>query len=394
MTKYELKMLNTLIDKYERSKSFVGSNQVAQNFVLKIEQLFPKYADDAEYDLFCSINESVRTLVAKGLVKENALKNGVIQKITLNLDSLEDAYHYLGRTPKVDIVDDLRRILNRYKTSNEILGEYCLRQLARLEQNKPVDFFDNDMSAFESILKVVSEITKVENELFERDFSIRVLGDSKEFGKIRTKVVSLLDEYGDFPDKETILADLNIVKNPGHIYFKGNGRISICGQPIDFSKMIGDIAISSVMLNCVDAIEVFGSTIVTIENLTSFNAFRCKDSFAIYLGGYHNKNRRDFIAKVYNQNPDKQYLHFGDIDAGGFYILEHLRKRTGIPFAPYHMNVQTLKENLQYTKRLTAGDKSRLRALVDTEFGETVQFMLENDCKLEQEAMDLNGVGI
>ena len=158
--------------------------------------------------------------------------------------------------------------------------------------------------------------------------------------------------------------------------------------------MTGDMAISSEMLKDVDAITVSGDVVITIENLTTFNAFKCENSFAIYLGGYHNTNRRNFIKKVYGQNQDKQYLHFGDIDAGGFYILRHLRDKTGIAFAPYCMDVKTLKTNLQYTKKLTDNDKKRLTALVDTEFSDTVEFMLENNCKLEQEAMDLMEIGI
>ena len=242
--------------------------------------------------------------------------------------------------------------------------------------------------------KVVSKITEVKGETFERDFSVQVLGDSKAFEKIRSKVVSLLYEYGEFPDKDTLLADLNIVKNPGHVYFKGKGKITVCGQEIDFSKMPGDMAISSEMLKNVDDITVLGNIVITIENLTTFNAFKCENSFAIYLGGYHNTSRRNFIKKVYEQNPDKQYLHFGDIDAGGFYILQHLRNKTGIAFVPYCMGVNTLKANLQYTKKLTENDKKRLTALADTEFGATIEFMLKNNCKLEQEAMDLMEIGI
>jgi hypothetical protein len=50
--------------------------------------------------------------------------------------------------------------------------------------------------------------------------------------------------------------------------------------------------------------------------------------------------------------------------------------------------------NLKYTKKLTENDKKRLSALAETEFLETVEFMLQNNCKLEQEAMDLMEIGI
>lgn len=394
MTKYEKQILNVLLDKYESSKSFIGTNQVNQSFTCKIDQLIPKYKDDSEYDLFCAVNESIDVLVAEGFVITKKLKNGVVQSVTLIVDAIEKVYRYLGRAPKSDTVNDLKRLLNLYKDDNDILHSYCNHQLDRLAANKSVEFFDDDLDVYESILKVISKITEVKCETFERDFSIQVLGDSKAFEKVRSKVVSLLYEYGDFPDKDMLLADLNIVKNPGHVYFKGKGKITVCSQEIDFSKMTGDMAISSEMLKNVDDITVLGDVVVTIENLTTFNAFKCENSFAIYLGGYHNTSRRNFIKKVYGQNPDKQYLHFGDIDAGGFYILQHLRNKTGIAFVPYCMDVKTLKENLQYTKKLTENDKKRLVALADAEFGETVEFMLENNRKLEQEAMDLMEIGI
>lgn len=394
MIKYEKQILNALLDKYERSKSFIGKNQVTQHFTLKPESLFPKYKDDSEFELYCTVNESIDHLEKQGYINVKKHKNGVVQTATLIVAKLNDIYTYIDRKPKTDTVSELRSFLLYYKDANAILSAYCVRQLERLDSNKSVEFFDDDLFEFETILKVVSEITNVENEMFERDFSIKILGDSKAFEHVRSKVVSLLYEYGDFPEKETLLADLNIVKNPGHVYFKGAGTISLYGQKIDFSKLEGDIAISSVMLKSIDSIEVLGSTVITIENLTTFNAFKCTDALAIYLGGYHNTNRRNFIGRVYNQNSNKIFLHFGDIDAGGFYILEHLRKRTGINFSPYKMDAETLEENFAFAKKLTDNDKKRLNILLDSEFKDTIRFMLDNDCKLEQEAMDLLNIGI
>lgn len=363
MIRYEKQILNLLLDKYESSKSFIGANQVNQSFTCKVDQLFPKYKDDSEYDLFCAINESVDALATEGFVTAKKLKNGVVQSVTLNIGAIENVYDYLERIPKSNIVSDLKKLLLIYKDCNDILRSYCSRQLDRLAANKSAEFFDDDLGAYESILKVISRITEVKCETFERDFSIQVLGDSKAFEKIRSKVTALLYEYGDFPDRDTILADLNIVKNPGHVYFKGKGIITVCSQKIDFSKMAGDMAISSEMLKNVDDITVLGDVVVTIENLTTFNAFKCENSFAIYLGGYHNTSRRNFIKKVYEQNQDKQYLHFGDIDAGGFNILRHLRNKTDIFFLPYCMDTKTLNANSQYTKKLTENDKKRLAAL-------------------------------
>lgn len=206
---------------------------------------------------------------------------------------------------------------------------------------------------------------------------------------IQSKVKRLLFQYGDFPEEDTILEDLNIIKNPGHVYIKGSAVIFIKGQRLDLAELNGDIAISLMLLPEISSINVTGSRVMTIENLTTFNAFHEKDTFAVYLGGYHNSHRRSFIKKIYQDNPHSEYYHFGDIDAGGFYILLHLRAKTGVHFMPYHMGIPELQKFKAYTKPLTDNDKKRLAALNDSEFSETVNYMLENDCKLEQEALDM-----
>ena len=55
----------------------------------------------------------------------------------------------------------------------------------------------------------------------------------------------------------------------------------------------------------------------------------------------------------------------------------------------YHMGIPELQKFKAYTKLMSNNDKKRLAALNDSEFAETVNYMLEHDCKLEQEALDL-----
>ena len=109
MIKYEKQILSLLLDKYESSKSFIGTNRVNQSFTCKVAQMFPKYKDDSEYEFFCAINEAVDTLAVQGFVTAKRLKNGVLQSVTLNLETIDKAYEYLGRIPKSDIVIDLKK---------------------------------------------------------------------------------------------------------------------------------------------------------------------------------------------------------------------------------------------------------------------------------------------
>ena len=388
MNRFGKDILNYLLDKYESSRTFIGDNQKKQSFSVKPEKLFPSYSDSADYETYKNVSDAVSEMEKCEFVNAKRLKNGVITSVILRTENIPEIYSALKRTPKRDINAELAELLKSFIGYHELLDRYCRDQLAKLEDNKTIKQFDGDFDAYKQLLTALSAVMNIEKETYQRDFSAAVLHDSKAFEKIKNKVISILFSYGDFPEKETVLEELNIIRNPGHVYFKGSAEIKIGGQVLDTGKLSGDIGLSSSMLSDVDEITLNTDKVITIENLTTFNHFNDKSYFAIYLGGYHNQDRRRFIQRLYQMNPHAAYYHFGDIDAGGFYILLHLRRKTGVPFQPYKMDTATLKENLSYTKKLTDNDRTRLGNLLDSEFKDTISFMLENNCKLEQEALN------
>ena len=56
------------------------------------------------------------------------------------------------------------------------------------------------------------------------------------------------------------------------------------------------------------------------------------------------------------------------------------------------MDLETLKEYQEYSKKLTDHDRNRLIKLRESQFKEVISYMLENDCKLEQEAINISEV--
>ncbi len=388
-SQYERTILNKLLDKYERSKSFTGDNQVNQKFSVKLLALFPQYTNHANYELFQAVNEAIDILARKKLIFAKGNSAGVCSEVSLNLAGSEAAYKYLNRVPKKAIHNSVRQILAAYQDKNAILNRFCRAQTARILTNKTLQFFSDDLREFENILIAVDALLRIESETFVRDFSVRIFKDSKIFDRISSKVENLLFEYGDFPEKNQVLENLNLVKNPTYVNFKGAGSIEISGQKLDLSKLRSDLAISSALLPDIDKIQISGRAVITIENLTSFHTTGCSDMFVIYLGGFHNSVRREFIQKIAQQNPGVTFYHFGDIDAGGFYILEHLKRQTGVEFQPYKMDLETLRQYQDYAKKLTDNDRDRLTKLRDGQFKTVISYMLENDCKLEQEAIRL-----
>ncbi len=372
----------------------MGNNVKKQRFYLEPTKLEPKYADDADYDTFVAINQAVENMERAGIVEVDRQENGVVRRVYLNLAKLNDAYCRVEREPKRQRQLRAEGILRSHSECGGCVGRYCDEQLQRLRQNKNLRYCDG-LEELSSIIKILSAIEKVDHETYERDFSVRVLGDSKAFGVLKNKIISILTKYGDYPDgevpdKETVLEELNIMPNPGHVFFKGGGILDLTGQRLDCRCLCGDIGVSSALLDSINSIEVTASRVITIENLTTFNAFSDRDFFAIYLGGYHNAVRRRFIKRIYDQNRQKQFFHYGDIDAGGLHILLHLRRKTGIDFKPYKMDIATLSSNLALIKPLSDNDSRRLRELGSrySEFSELIEYMLKNKCKLEQEALD------
>ncbi len=380
-------LLNALLDKYESSKSFIGENKVRQRFQIKIGDLYPDYLDHANYEVFQSVNEAVDLLSRKELILANIGKANVCKDIQLNLEKIAEAYRLLGRTAKRDVQDTLRSILTRYQDNNAILHPYISVQLERLAQNKPIHYFNNDFVEFEQVLQAVEALEKVQRETFYRDFSMQIFRDSKVFDRISGKVASLLYEYGEFAEKDQVLAELNLVKNPTYVHIKGTAHVILNGERIDLSSLHGDIAFSSSTLDDIDCVELTGRVVMTVENLTSFHLVNCQNRLVIYLGGFHNTVRRHLIKKIYQQNPDATFYHFGDIDAGGFQILQHLRRQTGIDFIPYKMDLETLQKFQDSAKSLTENDRGRLIKLIGQGFDEVIDYMLMHNVKLEQEAV-------
>lgn len=46
-----------------------------------------------------------------------------------------------------------------------------------------------------------------------------------------------------------------------------------------------------------------------------------------YLSEDANRFQRDFLKTMHEDNPEGQYLHFGDIDAGGLYTTDNAERR-------------------------------------------------------------------
>lgn len=390
-TKIELKILNELLDLYEKSKTFLGENKNHQTFKITVSKLFPKYDDDSEYELYKEINQNLDTLKKKGFITTKAEKSGKIHSASLEENAIEQVYDYIKRTPKADRNNKLTELWDNYNDLPDDLFspllEYIKEQKIRISTNKTVQFFDESFVDYEDLLNAVKAVLSNQNEIFIRELSVKLFNNSKRLEAIENTIRSFLYKYGEYDDKDTVLEEHNIIKTPTYVMVKGKGILH-CGETIDLSKIKGDIGLSTQTLKDLSNIELNGANVITIENLTNFHKYYSDNELVIYLGGFHNSIKRNFIKLVAKCNPETVFKHFGDIDAGGFYILEHLKRKTGINFIPHNMDIYTLENNKDYWIKLTENDKTRLSFISEktNAYKETIDFMLKNNCKLEQES--------
>ena len=178
----------------------------------------------------------------------------------------------------------------------DVLDRYFDAQKQKISKNQKVEYYDGNEQDFMDLLKLVKLVCVNEDEQFIRDFSIKHFGDSKRVEQLSTKTQALLYQYGDYQEKDSVLEECGIVKTPTYVCIKGNGRITLGGQIINLSQLKGDIALSTSSLKELGNVEVLGTRIVTVENLTSFHDYNELDDFVIYLGGFHNTTKRQFLT--------------------------------------------------------------------------------------------------
>ncbi|MDE7222194.1 MAG: DUF2220 domain-containing protein [Acetatifactor sp.] len=398
MAQYDRKVLNNLLDTYENSLLSTGENKRTIQIEFRFTKTsIPSYFDESS-DEYESIHVLMKLLECKKLIRiiwKDNKQDYLIQKVRLMTDRIEEAYQYVGRKPKRGLEEENITLFQKYLDEEAPVTVSFVRYLLKRVQNhqsvKEYIALEN-LKETEKFLRACVLVEKNRKPCYIREFSIMHFQDSKYFEQIESRIAKVLRQFsGEYVETDTLelLAEYGIYRTPNYVYFKGNARISIGEEAVDLSLLKQGIGISGEDLSGIRFSDLSRiKKVITIENLTSFFRYWEEDSLFIYLGGYHNRIRRALLKMVYETIPYAKYYHFGDIDAGGFSILLDLRKKTGIPFMSYHMDLDTLKLYRQYAKGLTESDRKRLEKIgKEEEFYEIISFMLEENIKLEQECI-------
>lgn len=399
---YGKDILNRLLDMYERRGAFDKDPSSLRAIQIEVKKVYPEYVDRYNHDAYRDINIAVESLCMIRLIFAEQNSVGQYSKVKLNIAMVQECYKVLKRTSISQQCEKVKQVLVQYENCGAVLLQTVISDwtlLLKEYKKLPYDL-KYDSKRVEEIIHVLQAILKLNKETYIRNFSTALFKDSKKFQKeFRGAVEAILFDYTDeVVEKNKILEFYNLYENPTYVLIKGNVVIRFESSVIECSEIPDGIALSNASLDKIKSINVKAGKVITVENLTTYHDADDEDAVHIYLGGYHNYSKQMLLEKIYENNQTCRYFHKGDLDVYGFLILENLKEKTGIPFDPLMMDVDTLERFYKagIYKELTATDVKVIEEKKNTKlyaYREILQFMVDNNCKVEQEsikAIELN----
>lgn len=404
---YDKRILNQLLTAYENSLLSRGENKVAVHIGFPFtKKNLPEYFDESSF-VFEEIHGALRELERSGyisIVWKKGKENHIVQKVLLREECVPEVYQYVKRVPQAEWYGQQLKRLEKFKDvcTTPIVSAFISWLSERLEERKTVkEFIDvKDPEETERLIRAIAAIEENQEEYYIREFSVRCFGDTKALEQrisLIGKIMRRFSEHGDYNEMDVygIFAEYRIYHTPNYVYLKGVGRLSVGEEPssvLDLDRLQQGIGISGEDLDTLqweDLSKV--KRVITIENLTTFFRWQEPESIIIYLGGYHNAVRRKLLQNIYRKLPKAEYLHFGDIDVGGFEIYLDLCRKTGISFHTYNMGIDQLERYHDLARPLTENDRKRIEILLERGEMEklvpVLTYMKQHGVKLEQECI-------
>lgn len=409
MKRYDDYVLGKLLDKYERSSLSRGENKrnIAIAYKLNAKDI-PEYFDESRME-YENVHSQLLELENAGLITlvwKKRHEGQILEKCVLVQENAEEAYRRIHRTRKSDKEAEILKIVEGYGEQLPAFAEWIRQRLSRgysVKQYLDIEHIDHA----ERICYLASRIMQNRSAQFLRQFSISCFNDSKIAERDLSAAARIIADFecdGRLRglSLQEVLEEFLIYRNPSWIMIKGGLWAEM------FPGGIGITEEDVLRIEWDTHREI--SRVLTIENLTTFHQFRIDRSVAnqeacgsgfgeeesgetlvIYLGGYANGIKREFLRHIHEAYPAAEFMHYGDIDCGGFRIWKTLSEGTGLEIELYRMDLETYRQYRESGRELTEHDRVLLQEMMEDPFycdqKELFREMLEAGLKLEQEVI-------
>ncbi|UOF91226.1 DUF2220 domain-containing protein [Fodinisporobacter ferrooxydans] len=362
---YALTILHKLLDKYESSTAFVRGERTARRIQLAMtDAVVPKYKSGGmDADERRELHRGLQEWAKEGIVELEWGRfevGNMLARVLLCWEGIDSAYRLLGRRPKADELETVRKeLLQLIDRFGNLLPSWIQAWIADVKsymdrnQSIPGSLIPVQQDKRSLLLKTLAGIVDKGDEVLPmRLFSKRYLKSSKAFEtQVRSRIVSLLRHYWEYT---AFPRDLHIAENTveldayllseigiavshediafcGPIVFGvwgeslrneslqwGNGKSPIesslnrkfdclelsidMNLKLDCADFPFGLALDTEVIDHLQIIALPISRIVTIENRTNYRHYirheRKQDELVIYLGGFPSPGKRRFLRKL------------------------------------------------------------------------------------------------
>ena len=414
MQTLETKLLNALLDGYERSRGYAENR--AQKQRIRLRMYGDARCDFTDYDIEdhaarCAVNDAAQTLASQNLVSLEWMRGEeghILHRIVLCPGAVNDAYRFCARTPLADTAAQLenRLVQAQQEMAAEWAQQYLAEELDFLRRNRrPRANFPADGVELDGWLIVLraAAAQSAEHPLLERVFSVRYLGDSKAFeNRYRTRLLSVLEKHL-LPDADEMTAEdrlrqVGLEKYPewfslcGAVRFYWSEDRTLDAAPLRDGLQISASDVQDTTLRLAPQVRI----LLFIENKANYYDYIRNHTdptqVVVYHGGFYSPQRGRFFQKLCRAaGLGVRLLHWGDIDLGGFQMDSRLRREVDPRILPWRMSKTELTAHRDQAANFDDTYVVKLTELLDDpmlrDSRETLLYMLQHRLRLEQEVL-------
>lgn len=394
-------MLNSLLDKHQAGKKGFETENTSKpiRIFVKTDKAFKDYRGVDSFKYADDFLDGAKQLEKQGFAKATYERHtGRLLSLELCTDKehIDKAFELTGHTRKKRILSEKEKLVQE---ELETFGDVplCRRYLEKIQnllsEMKSTDKEFSSNTDLTLQLSMMKAIVENKDDILLRNFSKKNFSDSKALERHSSRILSLFNEFDEerCDEFDDLMERHHIFRFKGFTYIKNNMDFEINGQPISLNKLGVPFSLTEDSIERMQITEITAKRVITIENQTTFVFFEDPEATIIYLAGFHNEPKRKLLLKINEFNPSLEWFHYGDIDCGGLQIFHDLKTKTGLPFKPFHMNVEELMKYKTECQSLTCIDVKKLESIRKNpafqDFWEVVDYMLKENVKLEQESI-------
>lgn len=193
MTKFEELILNKLLDKYENSVlSKKGSEKELKIKIITTDPIMKSYHTRDSFRYRETNDNDIKRLEKEDLINAYFESNGDFSYLILNLDNVDKVYEILNRVNPKNETKAIEEFLKTYSPTSFLLN-FKNKILEEIDKKGifPKSYFSS-YSELKTLILILEEILSLKEETMKRDFSVRVLNDSKNLKNMNKELLVLL----------------------------------------------------------------------------------------------------------------------------------------------------------------------------------------------------------